>query len=123
MGIKLIKISVVYFVIGVLLGLYMSMTGQYIYTSVHAHINLLGWTSMTLAGILYLIFPRAGMSPLGKVHFWMHNIALPVMMLGLFLVLAGHLQWLPLVSIGAIGVVIAVIVFAINIFLNVNIEE
>ncbi|GEN45474.1 cytochrome-c oxidase [Alkalibacillus haloalkaliphilus] len=123
MGIKLIKISVVYFVIGVLLGLYMSMTGQYIYTGVHAHINLLGWTSMTLAGILYLIFPKASMSGLGKVHFWLHNISLPIMMVGLFFVLAGNLHLLPLVSIGGIGVVIAVIVFALNIFINVKIEE
>ncbi|CAM4123383.1 hypothetical protein Gste01_02546 [Geobacillus stearothermophilus ATCC 7953] len=53
MGVKLIKISVVYFVIGVCIGLGMSMTHSFALTPVHVHINLLGWTALTLAGIIY----------------------------------------------------------------------
>ncbi|MFC0562322.1 hypothetical protein [Halalkalibacter alkalisediminis] len=58
MGVTFIKISVVYFVIGVLLGYYMSVAHGSNLTGVHAHINLLGWTSMTLAGIIYTMFLR-----------------------------------------------------------------
>ena len=123
MGVKLIKISVVYFSVGVLLGLYMSMASNYIYKGVHVHINLLGWTSLTLAGIIYLIFPKAAATTLAKVHFWMHNIALPIMMIGLFLVLTGYEAFLIMIPIGGTAVVIAVIIFAINILKNVKANE
>jgi hypothetical protein len=43
MGIKLIKMSVIYFAIGVLLGYYMSISHSHDLAPVHAHINLLGW--------------------------------------------------------------------------------
>lgn len=59
MAIKLIKISVVYFVIGVCLGMYMSMTESFDFTPVHAHINLLGWLTMAVAGLIYVGFPGA----------------------------------------------------------------
>ena len=120
MGIKLIKISVVYFSLSVLLGLVMSITHNYIYTGVHAHMNLLGWTSLTLAGIIYLLFPRAAETTLAKVHFWLHNIGLPFMMGGLFLVVSGISQVGIFISIGGTMVVIAVILFSINIWLNVK---
>ena len=55
MGIKFIKVSVVYFTIGVLLGMYMSMEHDYVLKGVHVHISLLGWASLALAGIIYYI--------------------------------------------------------------------
>ncbi|MBU9713673.1 cbb3-type cytochrome c oxidase subunit I [Evansella tamaricis] len=122
MGVKLIKISVVYFVIGVLLGYHMSMASDYSLTPVHAHVNLLGWTSMTLAGILYVMFPKAEQSLSGKIHFWLHNIGLPLMMLGIFLAISGVVSGIvPLmIIIGSNVVVLAVLVFAFNVFKNVK---
>lgn len=123
MGVKLIKISVVYFSLSVILGLYMSMAQNYSYTGVHAHMNLLGWTSLTLAGILYLLFPRASETTLAKIHFWMHNIGLPLMMGGLFFAISGVSQFLIFIPIGGTMVVIAVLIFAVNILVNVNQTE
>ncbi|MDG5789084.1 cytochrome-c oxidase [Evansella sp. AB-P1] len=122
MGVNFIKISVVYFVIGVILGYYMSISNAYHLTGVHAHINLLGWTSMTLAGIIYALFPKTESSILGKIHFWLHNIGLPLMMIGLFLLLQGNSSLEFLIPIGATIVVVAVIIFAINLFLNLKKE-
>ncbi|GAE28059.1 mll3904 protein [Halalkalibacter wakoensis JCM 9140] len=121
--IKFIKISVVYFVIGVVLGYYMSVAHAYNLTGVHVHINLLGWTSMTLAGILYTLFPKTEASILGKVHFWLHNIGLPLMMLGLFFLLQGNNSLELLIPVGATMVLIAVILFAINILKNLKKED
>ncbi|MBM7572455.1 cytochrome-c oxidase [Aquibacillus albus] len=123
MGIKFIKISVVYFVIGVFLGYYMSVSHAYNLTGVHVHINLLGWTAMTLAGILYTLFPKAEISILGKLHFWLHNIGLPLMMIGLFFLVQGNTSVEFFIPIGATAVVIAVILFAINILKNVKKED
>lgn len=120
MGVKFIKISVCYFVIGVCLGMYMSMTENFNYTPVHVHINLLGWTAMTLAGLIYVAFPSAAETTLAKVHFWIHNISLPIMMIGLALLVSGVGSAGPAVAAGGTLMVLGVIVFAINILSNVK---
>jgi cbb3-type cytochrome oxidase subunit 1 len=115
MGVKFIKISVCYFVIGVCIGMYMSMTEQFTLTPVHVHINLLGWTAMTLAGLIYVAFPAAAETTLAKVHYWVHNIALPIMMIGLALFVSGVSAAIPAVAAGGSFMVFGIIVFAINI--------
>ncbi|MCH6268307.1 MULTISPECIES: cbb3-type cytochrome c oxidase subunit I [Neobacillus] len=120
MGIKFIKVSVCYFVIGVCLGMYMSMTENFNFTPVHVHINLLGWTAMTLAGLIYVAFPQAAETTLAKVHFWLHNIALPVMMISLALLVSGNESAGPGVAAGGTLMVLGIILFAINILKNVK---
>jgi cbb3-type cytochrome oxidase subunit 1 len=120
MGARLIKISAVYFVIGVLLGMYMSMTEKMLLTPVHAHVNLLGWASLALAGLVYAAFPAAAETALAKWHFWLHNIGLPVMMISLVFFLTGSTWATPIIAIGGVLTVIGVILFAINIFKNVK---
>ena len=88
-GNTLIKISVVYFLIGVTLGLYMSVAHDYALTGVHVHINLLGWMSLAIAGIFYKLFPHLAQTATAKVHFWLHNLGLPVMMISLAFVVSG----------------------------------
>lgn len=120
MGIKFIKVSVCYFVIGVCLGMYMSITESFNFTPVHVHINLLGWTAMTLAGLIYVAFPNAANTGLAKVHFWLHNIALPVMMIGLAFLVSGVGAAGTAVAIGGSVMVLGIILFAINILQNVK---
>ncbi|OKL37644.1 cytochrome-c oxidase [Domibacillus mangrovi] len=122
MGVKLIKISVVYLVIGVLLGYYMSIAHDYQLTGVHVHINLVGWTALTLIGILYHLFPALVSNGLAKTHFWLHNIGLPIMMIALYLLLAfGESTVLTAsVATGATLTVLAIITFAVNVFKNLK---
>lgn len=120
MGVRFIKISVCYFVIGVCLGMYMSMSGKFDLTPVHVHINLLGWTAMTLAGLIYVAFPGAAQTTLAKVHFWLHNIALPIMMIGLAVLISGVEAAGPAIATGGTLMVLGIIIFAINILKNVK---
>ncbi|WP_110111689.1 cbb3-type cytochrome c oxidase subunit I [Bacillus sp. CGMCC 1.16541] len=121
MGIRLIKISAAYFAIGVLIGYYMSTAHNYELTPVHVHINLLGWTSLTLAGILYQLFPTLGENKLAKAHFWLHNIGLPVMMIGLALmILLRNEQFVPIVAIGGTFTALAVLTFSFNVIKNLK---
>ena len=115
MGSRFIKISVVYFAIGVCLGLYMSIAHSYELASVHVHINLLGWVSLALAGIIYTLFPDLAATKLAKTHFWLHNITLPIMMLGLSFILYGQEALTPVVAISGTILVLAIILFALNI--------
>ncbi|MGG2093922.1 cytochrome-c oxidase [Bacillus sp. S13(2024)] len=120
MGIRFIKISSIYFVIGVCMGMYMSMSLNFALKSVHVHLLLLGWASMMAAGILYHIFQEAGQSKLGKFHFWLLNIGLPIMMIALALEIYGHHAAIPFVAGGSILVVLAIIIFSINIFTHIK---
>jgi hypothetical protein len=54
MGVRFLKIAAVYFFIAVCIGLVMGITHNFMFTSVHAHLNLLGWVSMAL----FILFIR-----------------------------------------------------------------
>jgi len=115
-----IKLAVLYLLAGVIFGLVMASNHHFEFAPVHAHINLLGWATMALAGLIYQQFPRAGGSRLGLWHFWLHNLALPVAMVGLFLMFAGHPQLEKLVAAASAVMVLGVLLFAINLFVNMR---
>jgi cbb3-type cytochrome oxidase subunit 1 len=120
MGFRFIKISVVYFAIGVCLGLYMSIVHTSTLSSVHVHINLLGWVSLALVGIIYTLFPNLASTKLAKTHFWLHNISLPIMMLGLAFIMYGQAALIPVVASAGTVLVLAIILFAINVLKNLK---
>src|SRR3954453_15187289 len=120
MGFRFIKISVVYFAIGVCLGLYMSIVHTSTLSSVHVHINSLGWVSLALVGIIYTLFPNLASTKLAKIHFWLHNISLPIMMLGLAFIMYGQAALIPVVASAGTVLVLAIILFAINVLKNLK---
>ena len=71
MGVRFLKIAAVYLVVGTLLGVYMGATEKFALAPVHAHLLLLGWASLALAGIIYHLHPAAGETRLARIHFWM----------------------------------------------------
>ena len=115
-----IKFAVLYFLIGVLLGNYMGATLDFALRSVHAHINLLGWASLALAGVIYALYPRAADSPLARWHFWIAVVTLPVMFVALALYMRGVQPVGPLLGATSAAMAVAVLLFAINVFRNVN---
>jgi len=114
MGIWFIRISMIYLLIGTGLGMYMSITEDFNLGSVHTHISLMGWTTMTLAGIIYYIFPKLAQSILCKIQFIFFNIGLPIMLIGLALFLSGSGS-VVVVSTGATITSIAILIFIINV--------
>jgi len=121
MGNTLIKISVVYFMIGISLGLYMSMFHVFHLSTVHVHINLLGWMSLALVGIIYHLKPHLSEKTAAKVHFWLHNIGLPIMMISIALAIyTGNVILFLLATIGGGLTVIGIFFFSINVLLHLN---
>ncbi|QGQ44055.1 cytochrome-c oxidase [Metabacillus sediminilitoris] len=124
MGIKFFKIAVVYLLIGVSIGYIMGMTHNFSFTSVHAHVNLLGWASMALFGLIYHFYPQAGETKLAKVHFWLHNIGTPFLTAGVFLIVYLENEALTVLPIiGSNLVLIGIILFLINVFRHVKAEN
>jgi len=111
------RLAIVYFVVATALGLYMGMTGSHGLVPVHAHLNLLGWASLALTGILYDRFPAATTTRLYPIHFWVYNITLPVAMLTLaLLLLRGNEALVPVVGIVSLLLFASIVVFAANIW-------
>ncbi|TMH65832.1 MAG: hypothetical protein E6H48_12980 [Betaproteobacteria bacterium] len=68
MGLRFLKIAVVYLVMGTLLGFTMGLTQKFVLVPVHAHVLLLGWASLALAGLVYHFYPAASTTRLAAVH-------------------------------------------------------
>lgn len=120
MGLQFLKIAVVYLFVGALLGLIMGITQKFALAPVHAHLLLLGWASLALAGLIYHLYPAAANTLLARIHFWLHNLGLPVFMVGLALLLTGSESAGAIVGISASVVLIGLAVFATNVLLNVK---
>ena len=78
-----------YLVVGILFGAYMGGSGDRTMVPVHAHINLLGFTLMTIFGIAYRVMPALAEGLLPKLHFWLHQVGSLGLLLGLFLMITG----------------------------------
>jgi len=113
-----ILIAAVYLIVGVAFGIGMAAMQKFQFAPVHAHINLLGWATMGLAGLIYDRFPRAGGSRLGVIHFWSFNLLTPVLLAGLLCMFAGHPELEPVMVVGSLGVLISLLLFVINLFMN-----
>ena len=115
---RFILIAVTYLLVGAGLGVYMGATHAFQFAPVHAHFNLLGWATMALAGLIYDRFPQAGASRLGTVHFWMHNVVLPLSMITLFAAIAGAA--VPDAAMGILAILMwfTLLTFAVNLYMN-----
>lgn len=119
MGIRMVKIAAFYFLVGVVMGMWMSMSDDHSLSPVHVHLNLLGWVSMAIGGLIYHLFPRAARR-LGQVHFWLHNLGIPLMMGGLASYIMGYSGLALLIPLGALLVVAGTLVFFLNVVRNVS---
>lgn len=123
MGVRFLKIAAIYLAIGVIAGIVIGISHQFQYAPVHAHLSLLGWASLALAGLTYHIYPQAAQTRLARLHFWLHNLGLPVFLAGMFLRIAGHDIADAFLRIGALTTLLGVLLFVVNVVCNVRGSE
>lgn len=105
--------AIAYGVLGMLLGLQMAITQDHGQRPTHAHILVIGWVSFFLFGLFYLHFGRAVSRTLARVHFWMAEVALAGIIVGLWLIYSGRPQYEPIAAVSAITYALSFIVFAV----------
>ena len=115
-----LKLSVVYLIIGVAMGIMMGASHDFTLRPVHAHVNLLGFATLALSGLIYSLFPKAGESLLARIHFWLLNLSLPLMMISLGFMLKGQVQLLPALIVSEFMAAGGVLAFAANLFVNLR---
>lgn len=115
LGFAWFRLAVVYFTIAVIIGVGMGATGNLALYSVHSHLNLLGWESLALIGLIYRHLPDIAGNRLAVTQFWLHNIGLPVMMLALAAKGLGDTRMEPVLAVSSSVVAVAVVLFAVNV--------
>ena len=103
--------AITYFVIGISLGVYMGASGNHSQFPVHAHVNLLGWASMGLTGLLYRAFPAAAQSVIASWHFWLYQLAVPVLLLAVAAIYSGYVKAEPIAGAASVVVLVSILLF------------
>lgn len=120
---RFIYCAVAFFVVGVSLGMYMGANQDFRLTHVHAHVNLLGWVSLAIAGLIYRAYPQLQQSWLAHTHFWLHNVGLVIFMGGFaYGTIVGAKAVVP-VATGSSMVALGVLLFAINVFARLRVSQ
>lgn len=112
----LMRMAVVYLAIGVALGVGMGASHNVALAPLHAHLNLLGFVVMMLAGLWFRAVPAAASSGLARAYFWIHQIVYPVQMLMLFLFLSGNTAVDPVLGLTSALMGIAILCLAVTVW-------
>lgn len=120
---RFIRASLLWFGLGVLIGVSMAIWPMYatVYRPAHMHANLLGFVSMMIFGVAYHVIPRFTGNPLfsrrmAALHLWVANGGLLLMVGGW--ILRAHLPVVsgPALGIGATASAVGAFLFITNLW-------
>ena len=121
-GAKWLEIPVIYFAIGLAFGLFLHYTIELQWKVTNAHLNVVGWLSTGLIGVIFSIYKEAAETTFAKAQFWLYNIGLPFFFAGMMMIYLnvprGLLEFC--VSGGSIAVALFLLLFVINVFKHVK---
>lgn len=107
-----LRVGTLSLICGVALGMWMGANEEFTLRPVHAHINLIGWTSMMIFGFFYRLFPDAASGLMPKAHLGLSIIGFIAMMSGLTAMLLGNVSLLPLLLGGEVLTALSILLFA-----------
>lgn len=113
---KLLRISVVFIVIGMALGIGMGMAQDFRLAPAHAHFNLLGFVALFLAGLYYHLAPTAAATRLAGIQAWIAVIGAVVFPVGIGVVVLAGPQYEAIPILGSLVVLTGMILFALIVF-------
>ena len=113
---RFLQAGVLFALLGMGLGVMMGKSEDFTLAPVHAHINLLGWVSMVLYGLVYRVVPTAAQGKLPAVHFWLSVLSLLLMIPALAGYLLGQKTMAIPLAISSIGVWLSMLLFAVIVF-------
>lgn len=113
---RFLQLGVLFALGGMGLGVWMGATENFTLMPVHAHVNLLGWVSMTLYALVYRAVPRTAEGKLPVIHFWLSLLSLLAMIPTLALMLLGNTDLAPAVGPVSIGLWAGMALFAVIVF-------
>lgn len=110
------KTAIAFLVVGIAVGLHMSISGNHNVTGAHAHINLLGWVTSAIFGGYYALNPAKAQRRLAIVQYAVYTAGVAVMSPALYFLLLGYPAAEPAVAVASLIVYAGVILFAVVVF-------
>jgi hypothetical protein len=111
------RTAIIFFLLGIAIGIKMGISGDHGAFPAHAHFNLLGWVTSAVFGGYYALNPGKAARPLAMIHYGIYTVGLVVMLPPLYLKYAYGMDAVePLLGIGSLIVAAGVLVFAFMVF-------
>jgi len=88
---KFVITGLIYAILGMSLGIYMAATGKHGQFVTHAHILLAGFVVSFIYGLSHKLWLNNPTGALAQVQFYLHQIGIFFMSLGLFLLYGGFI--------------------------------
>jgi hypothetical protein len=112
----LLRLAVVLGIIGMAFGIVMGIRNDFTLAPAHAHLNLLGWVGLFLAGLYYQAVPNAAASKLAYAHAFTAMAGAIILPIGIAAIILGGQAYLPLPVFGSLVALAAMLLFTIVIF-------
>ncbi len=110
------RTAIVLLIIGIAIGIHMSMAGDHSPMGAHAHLNLLGWVTSALFGVYYALHPGKASGRLPMLQYAVYIIGVVVMIPSLYVMLKGNPAMEPFVAVGSLIVFAGVLLFGWVVF-------
>ena len=113
---KHVLASLGYGILGILVGIYMASTRNYVYLTVHAHLLVLGFITSFIYGVCFKLWVKDANPKLAKCQFLFHQIGTPTFCLGMLLMYSDRLAAYitgPLIGIGALLILAGIVTMKI----------
>lgn len=110
------KTTIIFLIIGIGMGLQMSISGTHDVIGAHAHLNLLGWVTSAIFGGYYALNPAKASGRLPLLQYGVYTIGIVIMISALYFMLRGNASLEPLVAIGSLVAFAGIILFAVVVF-------
>jgi cbb3-type cytochrome oxidase subunit 1 len=105
--------SIVWALLGMVLGLAMAISQDHGAMPAHAHIMVLGWLSFAVFAVVYQVFPAAAESRFAKLHLWLALASSVVMLGAVYLIYSGYPELEPFAAAGSIAYAASFALFAL----------
>jgi hypothetical protein len=106
-----VTIGIVYLVVGMVLGIVMGTRQDFQLAPVHAHLNLVGFVSHSVFGLVHRVWPALRAGVLAGIQFWLFVLGTPLFVVGIAVSILGGMIWLAV--IGSILVLLGALVFLV----------
>lgn len=107
--------AVLYGLTGMGLGMAMGATETFTLAPVHAHINLMGWTTLAIMGGFYALAGDRANPRLAWANFALSNLGNLISLPLLAIMLLGNRAFLPVMAAGEALVVLGMLLFGLSV--------
>lgn len=106
------RTAILFLIVGIAIGIHMSISQNHNVIGAHAHINLLGWVTSAVFGGYYALNPAKASGRLPMIQYFVYVIGVVLMAVSLYLLLQGNTALEPLVAAGSLVTFAGVLLFA-----------